>query len=190
VISALPVTCPRPQIRTMTSEKTILAQGKYLQLVKDAHWEYVHRIRGIGAVAIIPVTRNQELVLVEQYRYPFEKQVIDLPAGLVGDELESDTDFEDAARRELLEETGYAAKHLKLLIDGPTTSGMATETIHFYLARNVTRVAAGGGVDGENILVHVVPLNRISAWFKRQQKAGKLIDVKCFLAAGWMAARS
>ncbi|HWL09879.1 MAG TPA: NUDIX hydrolase [Planctomicrobium sp.] len=172
----------------MPPSKQILAQGRYLQLVKDGTWEYVHRIKGIGATAIMAVTKDQELVLVEQHRVPFGQQVIDLPAGLVGDEDDTDIDFVESARRELLEETGYTAKHLKFIIDGPASSGMATEVIHFYLAKNVRKVAAGGGIDGENILVHVIPLNKVISWFKRQQKLGKLIDVKAFFAASWLAA--
>ncbi|SFH73249.1 NUDIX hydrolase [Planctomicrobium piriforme] len=172
----------------MPSSKTVLAQGKYLQLVKEGTWEYVHRICGIGAAAIIAVTKEQELLLVEQYRVPFGKQVIDLPAGLVGDDDADEHDFEEAARRELLEETGYAAGKLKLVIAGPTSSGLATEVVHFYLGKNVKKVSDGGGVEGENITVHVIPVSKVLAWFKRQAKAGKLIDAKAYLAASWVVA--
>lgn len=174
----------------MTSEKTILGEGKYLQLAKEGTWEYVHRIRGIGAAAILAVTSDKEFLFVEQYRVAIGHPVIDLPAGLVGDDDATEDDFEEAARRELLEETGYSAKKLKLLIAGPTTSGLATELVHIYLAKNAKKVHDGGGVDGENITTHVVPFHKLKSWFKRQQKLGKQIDVKAFFAANWYIAHN
>lgn len=168
--------------------KKILAQGQYMQLVREGHWEYVHRTCGIGATVIVAITPAQEILFVEQYRIPLGKIVVDLPAGLVGDDQGCEQeDFASAARRELLEETGYQAKSLKLLAAGPTSSGMATEQVHFFLARNVKKVAAGGGLEGEGITVHVVPLKNLSAWLRRQERQGKLVDVKAFFAASWAA---
>ncbi len=168
-------------------KKEVVAEGKYLQLIKEGPWEYVHRCKGVGASAIVAVTRDQEIVLVEQYRIPMGASVIDLPAGLVGDDSDED-DYLVAAQRELLEETGYTARSWKFLVAGPASAGLATEVVHFYLAKQAKKVAEGGGVAGENITVHVVPLSRINAWFKRQEKSGKLIDVKAFFAASWLAA--
>ncbi len=54
----------------MTTDKSVLAQGKYLQLIRDQHWEYVHRSKGVGATAIIALTKKRELLLVEQFRIP------------------------------------------------------------------------------------------------------------------------
>jgi ADP-ribose pyrophosphatase len=171
------------------SAKKVLAAGKYLRLIKEGSWEYADRTRGSGAVVVIALTRARELILTEQYRVPIGRRVIDLPAGLVGDEPGSeDEDVVLAARRELLEETGYEAKRFKLLISGPTTSGMATEQVHFYLARGVRKVASGGGTGQEEIQVHLVPLREVSAWLRKQARSGTAVDVKTFFAASWLAA--
>src|SRR3546814_3091188 len=69
-----------------------------------------------------------------------------MPAGLVGDLGDADT-IESAARRELLEETGWQAEHIDLLMIGPTSSGLSNEMIAFVRARGLTRIDAGGGDD-------------------------------------------
>ncbi|WP_437225229.1 NUDIX hydrolase [Planctomicrobium sp. SH661] len=169
--------------------REILAKGKYLTLVKEGHWEYVDRTRGIRAVAIIALTRNNELILTEQYRFPLKKQVIEVPAGLVGDEPGFEDELEElAAHRELVEETGYSVRKLKRIASGPTSPGMATETLSYYLGKGARKVGNGGGVDGEDIQVHVVPVSKVAAWLKRAERSGKLVDVKTHFAAAWLAA--
>lgn len=164
------------------SKKT-LARGKYLELVREGHWEYAHRVRGIGATAIIAVTSDQQLILTEQYRIPLGRRVIDLPAGLVGDlHGEENEDFELSAKRELLEETGYQARRLKFLFAGPTSPGMTTEIVHFYLAREARKVGDGGGDDAEDIQVHLVPLEKAYRWLKRRARTQVLIDPKTIMA--------
>src|SRR3546814_20061374 len=79
-----------------------------------------------------------------------------MPAGLVGDDDASDT-LESAARRELIEETGWDAARIDVLLVGPTTAGMSNERIAFARARDLPRVGDGGGVDDENITVHNIP---------------------------------
>ncbi|WP_437186330.1 NUDIX hydrolase [Planctomicrobium sp. SH668] len=167
----------------------IMAEGKYLKLLKQGDWEYVDRTRGIRAVAIIAITPKNELVLTEQYRVPLDGMVFDLPAGLVGDEPGSENEAEElAAHRELVEETGYQATTLLRVISGPTSAGMATEQVTFFLARDVHKVGNGGGVAGESIQVHLVPLNDCTAWLLAQTTKGKLVDVKTFFAAAWLKA--
>lgn len=174
---------------TKPVSKQILAKGKYLSLIKEGTWEYADRGANISAVAIIPLTRNGELVLTEQYRVPIKANVIDLPAGLVGDEASFENEpEEEAARRELLEETGFQARSMKRLISGPTSAGMATETVTFYLAKGVRKVAEGGGIESESILVHVVPVDQIMKWLRRAERQGKRIDVKTYFAASWLVA--
>ncbi|HEV7223072.1 MAG TPA: NUDIX hydrolase, partial [Pirellulales bacterium] len=97
-------------------ERTILAAGRHLQLVQQGHWEYADRTSAREAVVLAAVTDERQLLLVEQYRIPVGRRVIELPAGLVGDIAgEEDERLETAAGRELLEETGYRASRLELL---------------------------------------------------------------------------
>ena len=89
--------------------KTLYA-GRWLRLVADGHWEYVTRNRDVEAVAIVAVTDDRQLLLVEQFRIPLGRICIELPAGLVGDDPGHEGEGLDiAASRELLEETGYQA---------------------------------------------------------------------------------
>src|SRR5215217_1288754 len=91
---------------------TTIAEGKRVRLVRRGDWEFVTRKKSSGIVAIVAVTDDYKLVLVEQYRPPVAKSVIELPAGLAGDEAgHEQEDLLTAARRELLEETGYEASH-------------------------------------------------------------------------------
>src|SRR3954467_3378014 len=106
-------------------DATILYDGKHIQLVKQANWEFAKRKNLTGIVGIVAVTDDGKLVLVEQFRPPVGKRVIELPAGLAGDS--GGTEGEDlavAAKRELLEETGYEAKQWTRLVDGAASAGM------------------------------------------------------------------
>lgn len=157
----------------------VLAAGRYLQLVRRGRWEYAQRCGCHGAVVIVAVTADRELVLTEQFRIPLDRAVIELPAGLVGDEDAGD-DTLSAARRELLEETGYAAASLEHLTFGPTSAGLSDEVVTLVRARGLRRVAAGGGVGEEQIVVHRVPLDDVPGWVERQTARGALVDPKVF----------
>ena len=95
----------------------------------------------------MPLTDEDELVLVEQYRIPVQSRVLELPAGLVGDDGDLDEDFRVAANRELLEETGYRASSLEELLTSPSTPGMANEMITIFFAGGLERV-------GPSFLLH------------------------------------
>lgn len=140
-----------------------LHEGEYLRLLRRGRWEYVERINAYGVATIVAVTDANELLLVEQYREPVARRVIELPAGLVGDRGKNETLIE-AARRELIEETGYAARTMEAVCTGPVTSGLSNEVTTFCIARGLERVGPGGGDDTEDIAVHEVPLNGIDAW--------------------------
>ena len=68
-----------------------LCRGKFLELLKEGRWEYVRRVNANGAVMIVAVTEDGELLLVEEYRVPLHALTIGLPAGISGDKGEEST---------------------------------------------------------------------------------------------------
>lgn len=164
-----------------------LFETRWLGLYRIEHWDFVRRPNSDAAVGILAVTPDDEIVLVEQFRIPMQARVIELPAGLVGDEEEfAGESLAETARRELLEETGYRAGSMNPLISGPTSSGMTSESTHLFHATGLVREHPGGGVAGENIIVHHVPLSAIRLWLSAQEGEGKIIDFKIH-AALWLA---
>ena len=169
----------------MSNLKQTLYEGDWLRLVRIDHWESCERTHGQGmAVIIIAVTPADEVLFVEQFRVPLGARTIEMPAGLVGDDHAEDT-LVDAARRELIEETGWSAGRVEVLLTGPTSSGMSNERIAFVRARELVRVGEGGGVDDENIIVHAVPRAQAPAWLMRKRAEGFELDLKLW-AGLWM----
>ena len=163
------------------SDPAVLYSGKFLALVKEGHWEYVNRINSTGAAIIVAVTSDQKLLLVEQYRIPLHAQTIELPAGMAGDEPGDNNECHaEAARRELLEETGYAAEQVDELTTGAASSGLTSERVTMFLASRLRRMHAGGGVAHEKITVHEVPLREVERWLESKARAGILIDPKIY----------
>jgi ADP-ribose pyrophosphatase len=111
-----------------------------------------------------------------------------MPAGLVGDQEGEDT-LEDAARRELVEETGWEPAKVEVLLVGPTSSGMSNERIAFVRATDLVRVGPGGGDETEEIVVHEVPRAEAPAWLVRKQAEGYELDLKLW-AGLWMLERN
>ena len=172
----------------MSEDIETLYEGEYIRLKKRGHWEYAERTNAGSAVIVIAVTPGGCLLFVEQFRPPMNAMTIEMPAGLVGDLDAMDT-MEEAARRELLEETGWRAGEVKVLMVGPTSSGMSNELIAFVRARKLTRVHDGGGDDSENITVHEVPLADAPRWLAEKMAAGYSMDPKLW-AGLWLLDRN
>jgi len=159
----------------------VLATGRYLTLLDDAGWEYVTRAGVTGVVVIVAVTDDEKLLLVEQYRPAVHQRVIELPAGLVGDgDGHLGESLQVAAARELAEETGFAARELAPLAEGPIAVGLSDETISFFQAHGLTRVGPGGGDASESITVHQVPLPRLRAFLATCAADGLAVDPKIY----------
>jgi ADP-ribose pyrophosphatase len=159
----------------------VLARGRYLKLVVRDGWECVERRNISGIVIMVPVTREKKVILIEQYRSAVRGNVLEFPAGLVGDipgrRKES---LVTAARRELIEETGYRAKRMRLMTEGPPSPGISGEHITFYLATGLRKVGPGGGDASENITVYEVPLRKAHAWVESRRRRGVLVDPKIY----------
>jgi len=166
-----------------------IAEGHYLGLYERDDWEFAERPNAEGVVGILALTSQNEVILVEQFRRPVNASVIEIPAGLIGDEDEHRGEsLAETARRELLEETGYRAESMNLLFSGPTSAGMTSEITHLFLATGLQQVSQGGGVGEEDIRVQLVPLDDLRTWLQDQEHKGFLIDFKIH-AALWLASR-
>ena len=154
-------------------------QGRFLAAKTRGKWEYVSRTRGITAAVILAIDEGHVL-LVEQYRVPLGRNCLELPAGLIGDETEGEA-AETAAIRELEEETGYRAARMIDLGQFHSSPGLASEGFTLLRAEGLEKVGAGGGVEGENIIVHRVALTDVSAFVARKRAEGCAMDVKLLL---------
>ena len=172
----------------MTSVET-LYEGAWLRLRRRGRWEYVERAHSAEGLAVIIVAATPEdrVLFVEQFRVPLDAPTVEFPAGLVADSHDADT-VEEAARRELVEETGWRASRVDVLLTGPTSAGMTSERIAFARATGLTRVGPGGGVPGEDIVVHEVPRAEAAAWLVGTGREGCELDLKLW-AGLWLLDR-
>jgi len=168
-----------PRVTDRDGSLRVIGEGKYVQLVSENGWEYASRPNVTGIVVIVAITADGKLVLVEQRRVAVHSRVIELPAGMVGD-VDANEPLVDAARRELIEETGFDASEMTLLAEGPIAVGISDEVISFYKAAGLTRVGAGGGDEHEDITVHEVPLAELRSFMAAQKAAGRMIDPKIY----------
>lgn len=162
-----------------------LAEGRLLRFAKRKGWEFVERPGLTGIVVIVGVTDEGEAVLVSQWREPVRSVVVEWPAGLAGDTVEGEG-LEMAARRELLEETGYEARWMKRIMAGPPSPGISSEVVTVYLAVGLKKAGSGGGVDGEKIQVHRVPLSEFDEWVRDREAMGWMADPKVYAGLYWL----
>lgn len=158
-------------------------QGKFITAKVKGKWEYVSRARGIKAAVILAIDAENHVILVEQFRVPLGRPCIELPAGLIGDHGENE-DATDAAARELEEETGYRAARMESLGEYYSSPGMVSESFTLLRASGLTKVGPGGGVDGEDITVHRVPITGIGQFITESRARGLGIDVRLLMLLG------
>ena len=164
----------------------IIWTGQFVTAKRRGKWEYVTRSRGIKAAVILAV-EDGHVLLVEQYRVPLGSNCLELPAGLIGDHDANEGMFESAAR-ELEEETGYRADRLEDLGAYYSSPGMLGESFNLVRARGLTHVSEGGGVDGEDIIVHRVKLTGLAAFIVAKREEGCAIDAKLLMVPGMLQA--
>lgn len=153
-------------------EAEVLYRGSHLIFRRRGSWEYVERKRRAPGVLVVATTPEEVLVLIDEFRAPVSARVVSLPAGLVGDKGERES-AETAARRELLEETGYECSDLEFLGAGPSSPGLSSEMVTFLRARGVRKV--GDPRPEEDTHVHLVPFDEAVAWTRARAAEGVLI---------------
>lgn len=166
-------------------------EGRFISVKQQGSWEYVSRARGIHAAVILAIddaADGRHVILVEQYRVPLKVRCLELPAGLVGDDTAGEAS-EIAAERELEEETGYRAAHWRTVGEFYSSPGMVSESFTLLVATGLTRIGEGGGVDGEDIVVHRVRLDAVADFVAAKRAEGCGIDVRVamLLAGGLLA---
>ncbi|MBB4640358.1 NUDIX hydrolase [Rhizorhapis suberifaciens] len=167
----------------MTQPVETMWEGRFITAKREGTWEYVSRSRGIQAAVILAIEEAADephILLVEQYRVPLKSRCLELPAGLIGDDG-MDEEPAAAAARELQEETGYHAGRMEDLGRFYSSPGMVSESFTLFRASELVRTGKGGGTEGENIIVHRVPLAEVSGYIKARRSEGMALDVKLLL---------
>lgn len=112
---------------------------------------------------VIALTKNNEVVLIKQYRHGVEQVLWEIPGGVV----EDGEDPLEGVKRELVEETGYTAAEFIQVGALYPNPAIQTNTMYCYLALNAEKVAIQNLDDGEDIEVHLVPLDELIAMTRR-----------------------
>lgn len=171
-------------------DQKTLWQGKFIKTIlisyKDhkgvvREWEAVGRMNEDGVVVIIPVTDNVELIIIRQFRPALNSYVIELPAGLV----DPGEDYISAAKRELLEETGYSSDNMSLLTEGVISTGINAEKWKIVIAQNVVRATEEAMKmcrpdENENIEVIKMPAAGMYEALQEYSRNGDDVDLRIF----------
>lgn len=143
-------------------------------------WCYVERSGRGGAVVIVARTRaTRSLVMIRQYRVPFGREVVELPAGLVDPGEEPGV----AAARELEEETGYRGEIVAIGPPVSSSAGLTTEMYRLvWMVVDEEPAVLSRHEDSESIQVHLVSPTRAAAQLEDWVRAGEILDGKAYLA--------
>ncbi len=169
----------------------VLFDTKFLQLKKTqspsgSSWFYAHRPNVSGVVAIVPVLhtdKGTKIIFIETTRPPIYAEnvaetCIELPAGLVGDEADCET-IEDAAKKELLEETGYRADKIEIIAKNVISSGgCVSEALTIARADIAEDIQIQKPLDDGGIIIGIykIPVKDVYEWLKIQEGQGKAIS--------------
>ena len=130
-------------------------------------------IRHIGAVCVIPVLENGDVVMERQYRYPLDRVILEIPAGKLD---AADEDRFSAIQRELREETGYTADEWTVLGDFHPAPAYSDEFITMYMARGLRK--GDRHLDEDEFLdVYTVPLKDLVEDVMAGLKAARLLGI-------------
>ena len=162
-------------------------QVHLVKVAESAGRESAARIREMAVrkhrvVCVLPLTEDGKLVLIKQLRVyfdrnqqPEERITLEFPAGKVGDH-DICEEMEDAARRELEEETGYVAGRLRFLFKESVSAGILSEERYCYFAPKVRSGVKEDSEESERIEVLLVDISRIRVFLREQTEMGVEID--------------
>ncbi|EFI42059.1 NUDIX hydrolase [Peptoniphilus sp. oral taxon 386] len=159
--------------RTMKTDR--IYDGKILSLrvetveLPDKKYSKREIIEHPPAVVIVPVTSNNEIIMIKQFRKPIEKVIYEVPAGL----LEINESPIDGAIRELKEETGYHADKVEYMTEFYSSPGFCTEKMYIFSAENLEFEEQKLDED-EFIDLEIVPFDRAL----KMIKLGEIMDAK------------
>ncbi|MGJ0846685.1 NUDIX hydrolase [Tissierella praeacuta] len=162
--------------KTMKSDK--LYEGKLLNLrvdtveIPDKKYSKREIVEHPGGVAIIPITNDNSIVLVKQYRKAIERFLLEIPAG----KLEINEEPRETAIRELKEETGFEAKKLEYLLEFYTSPGFSNEKIYLFLATDLIEGESNPDV-GEFIDIEEHSIDDLVKMVER----GEIVDSKTII---------
>ncbi len=181
-----PETTGKRKVLTVGPETT-LYRGKFLTLKSRpfvdsrsslcGEWEYVVRKNKGRVVAVVGITKDDELILTKTLRLPLGREgepVLEFCAGLPDREGESE---EELARRELLEETGYTCKRIHPLVSGVISAGLTGDEMAIYFGSGATRVQEPKLEPAEDIEAVLVPKTKLRALLS-DPPAGLKVDLK------------
>jgi ADP-ribose pyrophosphatase len=144
----------------------------------DGHVGTREYVRHPGAVMIIPLLDDENVLLERQFRYPLGRSVVEFPAG----KLEAGEPAFDCARRELLEETGYVAGRWSYLGGLHNAIAYSDEKIEIFLAEDLGRGGEALLDAGETLEVFEAPWRQLLEWVRD----GSVTDVKTMVGAFWL----
>lgn len=123
-----------------------------------------------GGAVVLPVKNDGKIVLVKQYRYPFDEFMYELPAG----KLEKDEDPKNCATRELTEETGYTSEKISFLGKIYTSPGFCDEILYIYLAEDLVSGDHDREEGEDGMEVYELTIEEID----KMVAEGKIVDAK------------
>jgi len=130
-----------------------------------------------GAVVIIPIADNGDLILERQHRYPLHRDFVELPAG----KIDSGEETLACAQRELLEETGYTAREWQYVTTVYPCIGYTDERLVYYLARGLAY--SGHQLDDDEFLeIFQLPFAQAIEMIK----SGEICEVKTVVGLFWL----
>ncbi|MPQ42746.1 NUDIX hydrolase [Clostridium tarantellae] len=168
-------------LREETLNENIIYEGNILKLVNqevklpDENRAFREIVRHSGGVAIIAFIDDENILLVEQFRKPFDRNFLEIPAGKID---KNDIDYKIGALRELEEETGYSTQNIKFIGKIAPSPGFCDEEVNIYVAKNLYKRQILFKDEDEFLNLKVASLKHV----KKMICKGKIIDAKTIAA--------